>query len=150
MMKLLYTNYMGKFEICFIVAMSVLIALCLVSFIVTTAVGGRRALVTFCVISCLALILTLGTMLVWTDVISLELTTRLFVLRSKLYDVLLAVVLGVVSACEFSGTLVMLTRKKEQVAVAVHKEDVSVEIPQTETVRKAGERKHENYKIVEE
>ena len=141
---------MGKFEICFIIAMSVLIALCLVSFIVTAAVGKRGSLVTFCVISCLALVLTIGIALVWMGVISLEITQRLFVLKSKLHDLLLTGALGVVSACEFSGTLVMLGRKRERVTVVEHKQELSeIEMPQTETVRKAGERKHDNYKIVD-
>ena len=141
---------MGKFEICFIAVVSVLIALCLISFIVTAAVGGRGAKIAFCVISCLALILTIGVVLVWTEVVSLEITQRLFELKYKLYDLLLTVGLGVVSACEFSGTLVMLG-KKEHIAVIEHKEELSViEAPQTESVRKAGERKHNNYKIVGE
>ncbi|MCH5164610.1 MAG: hypothetical protein J1F36_06310 [Clostridiales bacterium] len=140
---------MGKFEICFIVAMSVLIALCLVSFIVTAAVGGRGAKITFCVISCLAFILMLGITLVWTGIIP-DITGRLLVLKSNLHDVLLTVALGIVSACEFSGMLVMLV-KKEHVSVIAHKEELSeVEAPQTEAVRKAGERKHGNYKIVGE
>lgn len=147
----MYNFYMEPIEISYIVVMSALIFACLWSFILIAALGsGRIVKIVFCVVSALSLLINIFLVLVWTGIIPPAHIESLVELKTTIFAPILAFVLTAISVSEFAGLLLMRDKCN---AADVHEQLIQIAATQEcfvpDNERKADERKHAEYKIID-
>lgn len=136
-------------EILSIIMFSVLIALCVVFFIVLFLRGGEVAKVFFIIFSSLCALLSIGVGLIW-DSDSAWFFERIVRLSTSLPVAVLVLVLECVSIIMlFVAANMLYFKRKRSVEKKAEPEIIeSEEIPMPDNCRKADERKHGEYKII--
>ena len=126
-------------------ALSALIALCLISFVVTVLKGGKGARIAFCIISALCVIVGIVLWLISQKIIVVSLLTPIV---DELYFEAFAVALAIVGSLEMGGLLckkvVCSDKSKNEKSKEIHAVELEYEI----SSRKRGERIHGEYTIV--
>ncbi len=153
-MEVMYNFLMENAELIYDVVVGTLIAVCIISHIlVATLRSGKGVKIFFAIFGGLLLLSSILLALIWKGTIVVSFSPVLTAIKKVEYSPYLAMALVISCASEFSGMLYLLRASCDKVELVSQNpmpsvEESSISVPSN--VRKAGERKHGEYKIIEE